>query len=354
MTLTRTERQTFDRDEVLRAADMVHLVGRMSGPGKHVNGRWTFRCPHPSHADNTPSFDISNKGGIEMFACRSQCQKYGNAIDLVMWVEGLTYPEALHSLAEMYGVSANGSWEPRTRPKPEPPRPEPKRWTPPEDIAEEVVGAEADRALALFCESRGWSVDTATTHGLTVVRGRSGAYCKDRGLRIRIPYHVGDELVFWQDRASWECDKTLRWRGPTGATPVPFGINRLELIDGFEPEERTVYVTEGATDALALLDACPHIVVLGLPGGSFPGLAKLVAEATAGLEIFAILDNDDAGRRFRQVLDEACAEHQVPVTHVHVPPEHKDLADWRKAAGEDFYEELVETMVAVLAEEVTG
>ncbi|MCL1975736.1 MAG: DNA primase [Firmicutes bacterium] len=85
-------------DEIMSRIDIVELIGSylpLINRGKnHV-----ALCPF--HNEDTPSFNVSKDKQI--YYCFG-CQKGGNAVNFVMEMEGLSYPEALRKLAAKVGV----------------------------------------------------------------------------------------------------------------------------------------------------------------------------------------------------------------------------------------------------------
>ena len=86
-------------DEVRQRADIVEIIGA------HVRLRRTGRnfvglCPF--HNEKTPSFSVNpERGFYHCFGCNAG----GTVFNFIMKVEGLTFPEAIRSLATRYGVS---------------------------------------------------------------------------------------------------------------------------------------------------------------------------------------------------------------------------------------------------------
>ena len=68
---------------------------------KHVGRSWKGRCP--SHQEKTPSFHVREGKGFYCFGCGF---KGGNAIDLVMQLDGATFVDAVRKLSEEYHISA--------------------------------------------------------------------------------------------------------------------------------------------------------------------------------------------------------------------------------------------------------
>jgi DNA primase len=85
-------------EEVRARADIVEIVGahvRLRRAGRNFVGL----CPF--HNEKTPSFSVNAERGF--FHCFG-CGVGGTVFDFVMKVEGLTFAEALQSLARRYGI----------------------------------------------------------------------------------------------------------------------------------------------------------------------------------------------------------------------------------------------------------
>jgi DNA primase len=86
-------------EEVRSRADIVEIVGahvRLRRSGRNFTGL----CPF--HDEKTPSFSVSAERGF--FHCFG-CGAGGTVFDFVMRIEGLTFPEALQTLARRCGVT---------------------------------------------------------------------------------------------------------------------------------------------------------------------------------------------------------------------------------------------------------
>jgi len=85
--------------EVRTRADIIEIIGahvRLKRSGRSFSGL----CPF--HNEKTPSFSVSPERGF--FHCFG-CGVGGTVFDFVMRIEGLTFPEALQTLARRYGVT---------------------------------------------------------------------------------------------------------------------------------------------------------------------------------------------------------------------------------------------------------
>ncbi|MEG2945621.1 MAG: DNA primase [Bacteroidales bacterium] len=85
-------------EQVLSTADIVEIVGEYVDL-KPAGPRYKGRCPF--HDDKDPSFTVTPAMGIcKCFACGEG----GNAINFVMKMEGMNYPDAIRKLAKRYHI----------------------------------------------------------------------------------------------------------------------------------------------------------------------------------------------------------------------------------------------------------
>lgn len=96
-------------DEIMAKTDIVELVASylpLTRRGKNHVGL----CPF--HNEDTPSFTVTQDKQI--FYCFG-CQKGGNAIQFIMEMESLTFPEAVRKLASRAGVTVPEQVSPRQK-----------------------------------------------------------------------------------------------------------------------------------------------------------------------------------------------------------------------------------------------
>jgi DNA primase len=86
-------------NEVLRATDIVDLVGRSVDLKPSSGGRFLALCPF--HNEKTPSFTVSRDR--QTYHCFG-CGKGGDAISFVSEFDGLSFVEALQRLADDAGI----------------------------------------------------------------------------------------------------------------------------------------------------------------------------------------------------------------------------------------------------------
>ena len=85
-------------DEILTRADIESVVGRYVLLKRSGGNLWGL-CPF--HSEKTASFSVNPAKGI--YKCFG-CGKGGNAINFIMEIEHLNYPEAIRHLGALYGV----------------------------------------------------------------------------------------------------------------------------------------------------------------------------------------------------------------------------------------------------------
>lgn len=269
--------------ELLARIDLEELVGRLGAvEAKRSGGTTTFRCPAPGHEDRTPSFTV--KEG--RWRCWSACARSGDAIDLVVWLQGCTTAEAIEQLAAGAGLERRSE-----RPVP----PTVTRW----------------------CAGRGWGPHVVGELGLTMVKDRFGRP------RIRFPFRLEGAVAYYQDRRLDDSPK-YKYLSPDGGRAIPYEADRMRLAK----ERGHVFIVEGVTDVVALVDVYTSPAVVGIPGAD--AWRPSWAPAFGGLVVFVVADNDTAGQAFRAKVagDLQCVARSVE--HLFVPSACNDIASWRQ------------------------
>jgi hypothetical protein len=328
------------RDLVARV-DLVSLVAQYSGEGRTQGRTTTFRCPHPTHPDDHPSFIVTtSSSGRQVWRCFSQCDRFGDAIDLLVWLDGCTKGEAADRLRAILGESKPtapprpSSAAPRRGPVTTHSTPLEARTGPPA-TAETVSDPDRDRELlAKYARQRGWSLDIVDRFGLTVVTDAKG--CR----RVRHPFLAPDtgggwQVAYWQDRGT--RDASPRWLSPAGRSPVLYNLPSLA-----SDHVTAVVICEGPPDTItasAAVADTSSIACIGVPGVAAwrPEWAQLVA----GLRVVVAADPDDAGRTLEEAVRRTIPD---PVTFVRLS--HGDLTDTAKHLGLDAIRELLLTACA--------
>jgi len=74
-----------------------YLAARGFSPETTTGVRWKYLCPFPDHQETKPSFVVFKNEEIEKFWCFG-CSRGISLVQLMMGLEGLTYPQALKKI----------------------------------------------------------------------------------------------------------------------------------------------------------------------------------------------------------------------------------------------------------------
>lgn len=260
------------------------LLGRLTGV-KRSGSSWAAKCP--AHEDRAPSLSISlGENDRVLVYCHAGC-----------------------SVAAICGALGIGLNELFPDHAPEPP----------EGCTLPML-ANRVRIPAAKLSSWGLADDEHTINGqripavLVPYRDAAGQSLRDK---YRIRLFGGDKY---------------RWGAGTGGAHL-YGLWRLS-------EFRTrgaLIITEGESDTWALwAEGVPAIAV---PGATQAAL--LQADHLAGFsKVWVTQDNDEAGEAFVKAVGERLeALGAVRPRRIAAAAPHKDIADWRAAAGEAFLDE---------------
>jgi hypothetical protein len=253
--------------------------------------------------------------------CFGKCAEGGDVIEALMRLDGVTFKAACEQLGGRLAESS--TTPPKATPKTLPDvSPEPLA---PGQLAMQAAAA---RALAAHpvnvAERRGWS--PATVRGLAL-DGHLGIH--DKKLAFIFPHGV---KLRWQEQG----ERRIAWA---------FGGNReLWRQDRLVGDTvRTVYVSEGESDAISLIDAGAEAdgAVVAIPGASCwrPEWNPLFA----GRDVVVVTDADEAGEKAaRRILAElaAVAARVVRLDPLDLLPEDgragaKDISDAHQRLGRD-------------------
>jgi hypothetical protein len=257
-----------------------------------------LECHCPLHADTSPSFSADLIAGVWVWKCWP-CNLGGTVIDLHADLHGLPRHclEAIHGPAEVLGISDSGDFRAKSvtdrgpvssiaksidRP-PKNPLPENfeaisrvvrSRVYESEEIQREIAGElgaspETIRSLTFTSDALGWSA-----------KHQRPLYVYESGIKIRNA--KGSKVRF-----QWLVGRAVKpWRA--------HHLDRREVS--------RVFLTEGESDAVALIDAGLEILhpekgevgtaIIASPGTSFKAEW---AELLAGKDLVLCMDRDTAG-----------------------------------------------------------
>src|ERR1700756_1206023 len=86
-------------EQLKSSVDIVSVVGEYVRLRKSGANRYSGLCPF--HSEKTPSFSVhASKQFYHCFGCHA----HGDVLKFVMQIEGVSFYEALKSLAERYGI----------------------------------------------------------------------------------------------------------------------------------------------------------------------------------------------------------------------------------------------------------
>ena len=359
--------------ELLARADVVDIVGRYV-PLKKGGANFMGLCPF--HSEKSPSFTVSPSK--QFYHCFG-CGKNGNAIGFMMDHVGMSFVEAVHDLAQQYGLQVpQDDVSPQERERAAQQR---QKQTSLSDVLEKAGEAyrrllkDSPRAVAYF-KQRGVSGEVARAFGLgyapegwrslaSVFPDYTEPLLVEAGLVILNQEEGGEEKRYdrFRDRVMFpirnvkgECigfggrvlgDGTPKYLN-SPETPV-FSKGR-ELYGLFEAraalrEQGYALVTEGYMDVVALAQ-------LGFPNAVATLGTACTAEHVQKLFRFTdavvfSFDGDGAGRRAaRKALDAALphANDTRSVKFLFLPPEH-DPDSFIRANGQQAFAEYVNQAV---------
>lgn len=300
------------RDLVARI-DLIALVGETAGDGHHTkDGAVMFRCPNGAghtHGDKNKSFHVKTINGRQRWRCWANCRPVigndnagGDALDYVIWHYGYTRADAIRCLRTRDGSHPTPPLRSRladtSKPVATPPAPREIKAPPTPTGLSVPADIEADY-LGRYCGWRGWPLEVAKRHGLTVVVDDHGRYwCRHP---FMVPTASGPIMFGWQDRT---LDKTVKpkWKAPANWAPVLWGVDSFAtatvpivvICEGPADGLTASYVLEGYnTEAAPAVVAVPgvttwrtdwnrlfagyHVVTAGDPDHAGDGLNERLA-----------------------------------------------------------------------------
>jgi DNA primase len=303
-------------EEIRARADLVELIGahvRLRRAGRNFVGL----CPF--HNEKTPSFSVNTERGF--FHCFG-CGAGGTAFNFLMRMEGLTFPEAVESLARRYGVTL-----PAFGGQGRPPHGERDLLARANEVAAEFFAhvlwnTENGAPARDYLKRRGVALETARTFKLGFAPARPASLAKaleKRGLRdaavkLGLVRADGDDVHdLFRARLMFPIrdaqGRVLAFGGRVLDARLPKYINSPEsplyskartLYGLYESrraiaEKERAIVVEGYLDAIALWQAGFQEVVAGCGTALTVEQLRLLARYTKN--VLACFDGDEAGRK---------------------------------------------------------
>ena len=364
--MARFARDSVDR--VKEAADIVEIVSAYTDLRQRGKDYWG-NCPF--HEERTPSFKVNPQD--KLYYCFG-CEAGGDVLRFVQDKEGLSFPDAVESLAERYGVELERE---REDPRAEAARRRRERlsevlartaefyvtyfWDSPkaakarEYLAGRKLGEEALRSFGVgFAPSAwdqvltrgqraGFTPDELRAAGL-IQRGRQGGDY-DR-FRARITFPIRDQrgrVLGFGARAMSQSDRPKYLNSPDGELykkgSTLFGI---DVARAAIARARRAIVVEGYTDAIALHQAGIEEAVAVCGTAITPDQLAMLAGLT-DLVVLA-LDADAAGQDAMVRAQRVAGDKQLELSIVEMP-EGRDPADMLADGAADEFRKLIESAV---------
>ena len=352
------------KDRVKEAADIVEIVSAYTDLQQRGQDYWG-NCPF--HDERTPSFKVNPRE--KLYYCFG-CEASGDVFRFVEEKEGLTFPEAVESLGERYGVEVKREDEdPRAE---ERRRRKARLWELLELTAKYYErylweSQKAKRARAYLegrglgeevlrrfgvgmapsawdqvltgSQRRGFKIEELIAAGL-IQKGRQGGHY-DR-FRNRITFPIRDQrgrVLGFGARALTPDSKPKYLNSPEGElyrkSHTLYGIDRAR---GPIAKARRAIVVEGYTDVLALQQAGVEEAVAIMGTAITPEQISMLAGLTESVVL--ALDADRAGADAMVRAQKVAGGKSIEL-RVAAMPEGEDPADMLQSGSPDRLMELV-------------
>lgn len=320
-----------------------------------LNFRGTrMRCFNPMHEDRkTPSLHFNARGNY--FNCFG-CEIGGSTIDLVISFSGCSKKDAMHWLAQEFGLSSRTCsarrfhlpvHKQRLPTEGQQPRP-PRRRPDPEVYDWLLENAPLPHEASEYLLQRGLSARTISDFRLggsldarSLVRAAEKRFGSDRvfhaGLLteskhsktlwpvwwepiVLIPFYWKERAPVYLQTRQLTTDDRRKYVGLCGVSKPLFNAKIIhELTAG-----AAIYIVEGAMDAMAAHEVgLPAIGVLGAKT-RFKGNW---VQALRDFQVIIIPDQDDPGLQFKNRVVAAFANVGKSVQVRYLPAEYDDLTD---------------------------
>lgn len=308
------------------------ITGITSEARQRVNGEASYICPlcgHGTNGDGMTRNPRSKDGsGLKCFGCNFS----GDIIDLYQQTSGADYNTALSLLAQDMGITidpyrpnAAADFAPAPRPTERPQSAsaaQTGRNTPaPQNGAQGATeGAETpdntayyrecrerlnDPAAVSYLSARGISTGTAAAYWLGYDPKADPAQSGHPTPRIIIPTSSGHYIGRSIDPAT---PKQFAKMNNKGGRPAIFNQRAL-----YAQGVQEVFVTEGAFDALSIIEAGAAAIALNSTSNAETLLKELEQNRT-GATLILCLDNDDAGRKAADTLKQGL--QRLNISHI--------------------------------------
>ncbi len=333
------------------------IIPTMTAPAKqNVNGETSWICPLCAHGTNGDGLTVNPRSkdgnGLICFGCGWS----GDIIDLYQKTTGADFNEALENLAGVLGLTIVDRPIPFEKLPVEQPtsaqnaqgnvNTPPAEKTPQEAVERPTIDFTAyydkcrpllsDPAAASYLAARGISVETARQQGLgfdpaadpASAPGATGnEYKPHPAPRLIIPcgpsYYVARRI---------DGNPNFKAPNPKGSTAAIFNEAAL-----YAQEAQEIFVTEGALDALSVIEAGAPAIALN-SGNNAEALIKKLEQRKTPATLILCKDNDPAGERAAQTLRHGLRRLNLPFIEADINGGGKDPNDGLRADRSAFIE----------------
>lgn len=303
------------------------VLRQITGPAKRpVNGKTSYICPICGHGKGGDGLGLNPKAEDPFSLHCFGCGESGDIIHFYQRYTGKGFSEALEDLAGLLGITIdrfdgeNAPERPRSRKTNRTSKEHEEAAKaaqskaqsnnkPKEDYSayyERCSAALADPAAVAYLTGRGISLETAKAFGLGYDRAKA---------RIIIPNSSSSYAA-----RSIDPNPKNRYMNPGGAETGRFNEAALDLAG------EQVFVTEGAFDALAIIEAGAQAIALNGAGNVNRLLDRLEERPTKAILILC-LDNDDAGRKAADELKDGLRRLNISYSEAQICGNCKDPAE---------------------------
>lgn len=290
------------------------------------------------------------------------CYKTGDIIDLHMIQTGADFNTALQELADSIGITIDPYRLPAAADFAEDEKPDRAGWAElnetgtgnkeplqkektqqsetggptetPADYTEYYRACRqriTDPAALAYLEKRGISLETARAYWLGFDPAADPAQTSHPAPRLIIPTSAGHYIARRTDN-----NPNFAKMNPKGASPAIFNGGAL-----YAQEVQEIFVTEGALDALSIIEAGYTAIALNSTANAQKLLDQLEEKRTDATLILC-LDNDGPGKKAAVLLSEGLRRLNIPFIRANVSGEHKDPNEALTADREEFEKALAQ------------
>lgn len=312
------------------------LIPEIAQPAQtRVNGETSYICPlcgHGTHGDGLTVNPRSADGnGLKCFGCDFS----GDIIDLYQRTTGLDYNAAFSLMAQALNITVDpyttanrtaaaqrdfsAAGDINTPPAAKAPQnanngliDAPADYT---QYYRECRERLQDPAAVSYLAARGISTDTAAAHWIGFDPAADPAQSGHKAPRIIIPTCAGHYIGRSIDP---DTPKQYAKMNNKGGTPAIFNLRAI-----YAQGVQEVFVTEGAFDALSIIEAGAAAIALNSTSNADKLIAALQERRTAATLILC-LDNDEAGRKAADTLKQGLQRLNISHITADICGGHKD------------------------------